>query len=152
MSGIIGQSQQIRTGMFGFPSGHIIGVHHSGFNNAQLDNGGDRANDKTVNFNRVVGNSHFIVTVMTCRYRNGTSGYLRIGYTIGVGSLSTTYVGQSSAAGEEDGDRWHNVSITYKDTTTGNANDSMYFGTFFRNITEQCQTRGSAIMVMEVAS
>ena len=152
MSGIIGQSLQVKSGKFGFPTGHIIGVHHSGFTSNQEDNAGNRINDKSLNFNRVLSDSHFIVTVMTCRYRDSTGGRLRIGYTRGGGSLSTSYLGQADASGEEDGTRWHNVSITYKDTTTGSANDNMYFGTYFSNTTATCYTRGSGIMVMEVAS
>ena len=152
MSGIIGQSLQVKSGVFGFPTGHIIGVFHSGFTNAQENNAGDRANDASVNFNRVLNNSHFIVTVMCSRYRDGTGGRLRIGYTRGVGSLSTTYIGQASNSGEEDGTRWHNVSVTYKDTTTGSAGDNIYFGTHFSNTTAGCFTRGAGIMVMEVVS
>ena len=57
MSGIIGQSLQVKSGKFGFPTGHIIGVHHSGLNNVNVDNAGDVVNSKTVNFNRVLSNS-----------------------------------------------------------------------------------------------
>tara|TARA_R100000458_G_scaffold30963_1_gene28358 strand:+ start:189 stop:746 length:558 start_codon:yes stop_codon:yes gene_type:complete len=141
-----------------FPAGHIIGVHHSGFNDGQIsfpDSGGTSGsitNTKSVNFNRKLSDSHFIVTVLANRYRAGTGGHLRSGYTIGVGSLSTTYVGQSLNKGEEDGQQWHNMSITYKDTTTGSANDSMYFGTIFKNTSEVAYVRGVAIMVMEVVS
>jgi len=142
------------TSSTGFPSGHIIGVHHSGFNDGQISfpGSGNIVNTKSVNFNRVLSNSHFIITVLACRYRDGTGGRLRSGYTIGVGSLSTTYIGQTVGTGEEDGQQWHNMSITYKDTTTGSANDSMYFGNYFSNTTATAYVRGTAIMVMEVVS
>ena len=93
-----------------------------------------------------------MVTVMCNRHRGSSSGRLRIGYTRGVGSLSTSYIAQAENTGEEDGTNWHNVSITYKDETTGSAGDSMYFGTFFSNTSATCSTRGAAIMVLEVVA
>tara|TARA_R100000808_G_C2138273_1_gene146321 strand:+ start:65 stop:835 length:771 start_codon:yes stop_codon:yes gene_type:complete len=148
MTGTIGSGVTLESATF--PAGHIVGVHHSGLNNANVNNAGDVVNSKTVNFNRVLSNSNFIVTVMCNRYRGSSSGRLRIGYTRGVGSLSTSYLGQADNTGEEDGSNWHNVSITYKDETTGSAGDSMYFGTFFSNTSATCSTRGAAIMVMEI--
>ena len=132
-----------------YPDGHIIGVHHSGLNDGNVDTAGDVVNTKSVNFSRVLSDSNFIVTVMCNRNRGSGAGRLRIGYTRGVGSLGTSYIGQASNTGEEDGTSWHNVSITYKDGTTGSAGDSMYFGTFFSNTSATCSTRGAAIMVME---
>ena len=137
-----------------FPAGHVLNSITSGvvdIGNVNHANG-YRHNDASVTLTRRASNSTFIIWVNINMSGTSTAGHFRLGYTLGVGSLSTTYIGQDDDTGEMDDVNWRNSTVIYKNTTSGTVNDVVYFGTSTKSNSSVRYVRAPSITVQEIAS